>query len=189
MEGRAVGRESASWSRGDGHLLQGALYPGPPGLPTSLQECPRPAPWLLLSIRSHQSHTLFLETRLQVTVPSPWWPLPVLCFSCQCWSGPLQAEGVEATWSLHVLSGEELGESPAHNAGQLAGVRDMLPTPLQVDREVMVRTEEGRELPRAGFRSARPGRIYGKPASGIGAVDQVGGNRGGPWAPAPGPTT
>lgn len=124
-----------------------------------------------------------------MTVPSPWWPLPVLCFSCQCWSGPLQAEGVEATWSLHVLSGEELGESPAHNAGQPTGVWDMLPTSLQVDREVMVRTEEGRELPRAGFHSARPGRIYGKPASGIGAVDQVGGNRGGPWAPAPGPTT
>lgn len=107
-----------SWSPRGGHLLQGALYPGPPGLPTSLRKSPHPAPWLLLSIGSHQSHTLFLETRLQVTVPSPWWPLPVLCFSCQCWSGPLQAEGVEVTWSLHVLIGEELSASPAHIAGQ-----------------------------------------------------------------------
>lgn len=70
-----------------------------------------------------------------------------------------------------------------------ARVQDMLPTPLQVDREVTVRTERGRELPRAGFRPARPGCIYRKPASGIGAVDQVGSNRGGPWAPAPCPTT
>lgn len=53
----------------------------------------------------------------------------------------------------------------------------------------MVRMERGRELLRASFHPARPGRIYGKPGWCIGVVYQVGGNRGGPWALAPGPPT
>lgn len=129
-----------SWSPRGGHLLQGALYPGPPGLPTSLRKSPHPAPWLLLSIGSHQSHTLFLETRLQVTVP-----FSLVATSC---SLLLLSMLVRSTASRGCRG--DLVPACAHRRGAQckpspycwsARVWDLLPTPLQVDCEVMVRME------------------------------------------------
>ena len=72
-----------------GHLLQDTLHPEPPSCLTSARKGSHPVPLAPPSTESHRSHALFLETRPQVTEPSPWWPLPALGFACRCWSSPL----------------------------------------------------------------------------------------------------